>query len=107
MREPQFEYGLLAKGIFHALIALAPVVFFIWPQWLLWYAALLIFLVVGLRPLLERTGLYELFHFLVRSTDEQLHKKEMEQRVREIDRKERDKKYKHTHRRDPKLPKNW
>jgi hypothetical protein len=77
------------------------------PGWLIYYLPLLLFLGLGLRPLLEITGAYELFSRLQDRIEETRWKKITEERRLEVERKARDKKYKSQRQKDPRLPPNW
>ena len=107
MRQKQFEYGPLARGIYHACVSVT--IIFPLISWKLfgWWVLMLLFFTFGLRPLLERTGLYRLFaHFLVVVSDKSSARFEAK-RQQEIERKIRDDKYRGGHRKHPDLPKNW
>lgn len=107
MNPKQFEYGPVARGIFHACIALTVLVPLLDMDMLGWWLLLLLFMAVGLRPLLERTGLYRLFsHYLVVISDKPS-ARFIEKRRQEIDRKLSDKKKRGGHRQHKDLPKNW
>jgi len=107
MNHKQFEYGPMARGIFHACIALTILVPLLSMEMPGWWVLMLIFLGVGLRPPLERTGLYRLFsHYLVVMA-ETPRARFVEERRQEIDRKLRDKKFRGRHRQHKYLPKNW
>lgn len=60
-RDNSFEYGPLSRGTLYALFALGPVVAVYFPGYLDRYVILLLFLALGLRPLLEFTGLWRLW----------------------------------------------
>lgn len=107
MAEKQFEYGPLARGAYLALIYFALLVGWVAPGWLFHYAAFLMFLGLGLRPLLEWTGLAQRFQSTMADIEERWHRKREFRRRLEIDRRERDKKYRCSHYRDPRLPPNW
>ncbi len=107
MNQSKFEWGPLARGTYLAMICLMMLLGWVAPTWLIYYVPLLIFLGLGLRPLLEKTGLYDLFsRFLIKIEDARW-RKPTEDRRREIERKLRDEKYKYRRRNDPKLPPNW
>ena len=71
------------------------------------YCGLLLFLGLGLRPLLEKTGLYRLVSHYLLVVQEKSSAKFMEKRAAEIDRKQRDAKYRGRRVKHPGLPKNW
>ena len=103
----QFEYGPLARGSYIALICLLPLTAVGWEEWLAWHALLVLFLGIGLRPLLEWTGLYTIYARLAASWQERAHRGFTEQRRREIERKQRRARYKRFGPEDPRLPKKW
>lgn len=107
LREPEMQWGPIARGIYIALLWLSIFLAWVTPTTLMYYIPFLIFLGLGLRPLLERTGLYRLFNILLEAVDERRWKKRTGTKRREVERKERDKTYKHRHQQDPRLPKNW
>ena len=107
MTEKQFEYGPVARGVYIAGIYFALLIGWVAPGWLFHYAALLIFLGLGLRPLLEWTGLAQRFQHATAELEERWHRKREAKRRMQIARRERDKKYKYCHHRDPRLPPNW
>ncbi|EEB80558.1 hypothetical protein GPB2148_3377 [marine gamma proteobacterium HTCC2148] len=107
MPERKFEYGPIAGGVYSALISLTFLVAILWPSWLLAYVSGLLFLGLGLRPLLEWSGLLDRYSDMEATLEERFHRKHVNKRRLQIERKERDKKYKHSHYRDPRLPHNW
>lgn len=56
-----FEYGPIARGIYTAMLWLVWLVPFVFPEYFFFYLLLLIFLGLGLRPLLLKTGIYSIF----------------------------------------------
>ena len=107
IKEAQFTWGPLARGVYIALLMLSPLVgIFLW-QWAGYYVLFLLFLGLFLRPLLEVTGLYHLCSWALHELGEKHWEKTTRERRREIARMERDQKYKHRHQKDPRLPPNW
>lgn len=107
MKEQKFAWGPVARGIYIGMLWFTVVIGWHFPNMLTYYIPLLVFLGLGLRPLLERTGLYDLYvHVIVKIDDKKWEKINEKKRI-EIARKERDKKYKASRTRDPKLPENW
>jgi hypothetical protein len=107
LRTPQFEYGPLARGCYIALISLLPVSAIGWPGLLPWHVGLVLFLGIGLRPLLEWSGLYAVYAHLAAALEEWWNRDLTEQRRREVERKARRARYKRFGPEDPRLPKNW
>ena len=109
MREQDFQYGPVARGLYIAMIGLLPLVGILAPGRFMAYAGLLLFLGFGLRPLLEVTGLYRLLIATGLAVQERMDRKFLAQRRREIDRRLRDERYRQSRARDrdPRLPKRW
>lgn len=107
VRHRQFEYSPLARGSFQAFICVAPVIYLLGPEIFVAYILVMLFLAIGLRPLLERTGLYRTFNHYLVVFEEKHSKRFMEKRAAEIDRKIRDDKYRNRHRKHKDLPKHW
>lgn len=107
MREREFEYGVFARGAYTAMIGVLPVVVLFAPAYALYYLGLLLFLGFGLRYVLEITGLHNSLTGIGLVAQERMERKFLEKRRREIDLKQRDEKYRKSHRKDSRLPKNW
>jgi len=107
MAERKFEYGPIARGIYIALLWLVVLTAVAFPELLLWHLLLVLFLGLGLRPLLEKTGLYALYAHVAVSFVERRNRKFVETRRREIERKRRREMYRRFGHDDPRLPKNW
>ena len=103
----QFKYGPLAWGLMVASISITPIINILFPDFLGLYLIILLAVIFGLRPLLEKTGLYRYFsHFLV-IADDKIHRKFEEKRAREVWQKRRDDSQRKRRRKHPDLPKNW
>jgi hypothetical protein len=107
MRGHRFEYGPLPRGVFIALVWMTPVVAIVWWDLLLWHLLLLAFLGLGLRPLLEKTGIHALYQHVMVTIEERMYRGFTEKRRKEIERAARRKRYKRFGPEDPRLPKNW
>lgn len=103
----RFEYGPLARGSFIALVCLLPLTMVLSADWLAWHVLLILFLGIGLRPLLEWSGLYTVYARLAVAWQERWHRDFTAQRRREIERKQRRARYKRFGPEDPRLPKKW
>lgn len=77
------------------------------PRVLFWYVPLLVFLGLGLKPVLEVTGFGALLVNLVEKRQAKRWKRIEEQERLKVKQKQRDDKYRHQRVRDPRLPKNW
>lgn len=102
-----FKYGPLAIAIYQALLWLTILVGLFATDYIVHYVGFLLFLGLGLKPLLVHTGLYRLVEGFLgerqAAEDERLYK----QRSFEIDRKERSKRLKMRREKDKSLPKHW
>jgi len=87
MKSNKFEYGPLSSGVFKALLWLTALVGFTMPNILIYYIPFLLFLGFGLRPLLEKTGLYLYLPSLFDEMEEKRYSKLAQQRSEEIDKK--------------------
>ncbi len=107
MQEKQFEYSTLASGSYRGMLWLFPLMPLIGIDVFLVYCGLMLFLGIGLRPLLEKTGLYrQVSHYLL-VAQQKSSAKFMEKRAAKIDRKRRDDKHRRRRVKHPGLPKNW
>lgn len=107
VRHKQFEYSPLVQGVYRGLACAAVPLPLLGIEVFLAYMAVLLFLGLGLRPLLERTGLYRaLGHFLV-VFEGKTSKRFLEKRAAEIDRKARDDRHRRRRLKHPDLPKHW
>jgi hypothetical protein len=107
MREREFEFGPISKGVYIALFSILPVMPAINLDAFLYYLLFLLCIGFGTRIFLERTGLYRLWCSVEGGLRDKWYRKFQEKRGVEIDRKLRDEKYRKSRHRDPKLPKNW
>ena len=107
MSEPKFQWGPVSRSIYVGMLWFTIVVSWHYSEYLTQYVLLLVFLGLGLRPLLEVTGLYAMFSKLTASIDEYRWAEIKALRTREVQLAARNMKYKSTRRKDPRLPKNW
>ncbi len=107
MAEHQFEYGPLTKGIYFGFIATTLLVVLFATSWAIYYILFLLFLGLGLRPLLESTGLYRNFSALTDMAHDRVYRKRYEKRRQEVDREKHNERYRKARTRDPSLPKHW
>jgi hypothetical protein len=103
----KFEYGPLPVGIFLGLVAVIVPIGLYYPTWIFRYLMFLLFLGVGLRPLLVMTGVLKMVQSVLHSVEEKRNKKYVEQKRREVDLKMQLEKYRKSRYRDPRLPKDW
>ncbi len=99
--------GLNSTGLFIALLWLTVLVGVLFPAMLIVYIPFVVFLSIGLRPLVQTTGFTSLYETMVVTLVEKHDRKYLKKRRSEIDRKLRDKKYHGVRRKNPRLPKNW
>lgn len=109
----ELNFGPVARGIYIALlwatllVAVLVMKGLLSPRALLAYAGLLMFLGLGLRPLLQRSGLHAWYQHTRVHIREQLDQKYNETRGRQVDQSRRNARLRNARRRDPRLPKNW
>lgn len=107
MKDHQFEYNLLARAIYMALLWMTLLISWVYPEHLLAYVLLMLFLGLGLRPLLEKTGLASSLQAIWYRLIDRREKKSREEKDRQLQRKIRDDQYRRSRIRDKRLPKNW
>ncbi len=107
MKEPQFTYGSIALGCYTALLWFTLLLGWVAPNLLSYYVPLLIFLGIGLKPLIIYSGLYKCYQSFMATRDEKQDNKIAAQKQLEIDRKERSLRLRRSRIRDPQLPKDW
>lgn len=107
VRHKQFEYSPLVQGVYRGLLWAVLPMPLVGIDVFVAYVLILIFLGFGLRPVLERTGLYRLLNHYLVVFEEKSSRRFMEKRAAEIDRKARDEKYRKRRLKHPDLPKNW
>ncbi len=75
MSNLDFKYGPIAIGIYKAMLWLTILIAFVAFKFLIYYVPLLLFLGLGLRPFLIKTGLYSIHQNLVSNQDEKTNQK--------------------------------
>lgn len=75
MRGSNFEYGALTRGIYTAMLWSVWVFVFVAPSYLVYYVPLLIFLGIGLKPLLIKTGFFSVYQNYLAKLDEKTNQK--------------------------------
>ena len=107
MEKHPFEFGPLAQGTYRALLWCTLVIGWTSPEYLPYHIALLLFLGLGLKPLVERFRLHiQISNFLDR-IEARRWKEHTEKRRRDTERRERKKYKKFIGDPDKKLPKHW
>jgi hypothetical protein len=107
MRYSKFTWGPMAQGLYTAMLWFTLFIAWKYPAHLTAYVLLLIFLGFGLRPLLEVTGLYDAFSLVGEKLEQARWATFEKKRRAEVQRRERDKRYRHRRIRDERLPRNW
>ena len=107
MKTPAFEWGPVSRGVYIGLLWLTLPVLCLGVKQSIGYVLFLIFLPLGLRPVLEITGLFNVYQSLVASRYERANKRISTKKFIEIDKRERILKHRRSRTRDPSLPKNW
>ena len=85
----QFEFGPLSLGIYRALLWIALLVPLYFPAYTVHYFFLLVFLGLGLRPLLEITGLWVCWERLESPFGKRWSDKELDLHRRKIEARQR------------------
>ena len=84
-REKQFEFGPVSQGIYRAMLWAGLLIPLYFPAWTAHYLVLLIFLGIGLRPVLEYTGLWVWWDRLESPFARHWSDRELERHRRQID----------------------
>ncbi|GAA6151215.1 hypothetical protein [Pseudoteredinibacter isoporae] len=107
MKEAQFYWGPFARACYIAAWWFC--LFFVWvaPNVLWTYIPVLIFLGVGLRPLLEATGLYTACQAILLKRDDAYWAKANSRHRKKVEQEERSKRLKQQRLKDERLPKDW
>ncbi len=90
MHEPKFHYGPIAKGVYGGLWPLSILVAIIAIEMLGYYLIFLLFLGIGLRPVLEKTGMYDLYIHIREKLSDRRNRRRHDEIRDSIDRKARD-----------------
>lgn len=72
MNGVDFKYGPVSIGIYKAMLWLTILIAFVGFNYLIYYVPLLLFLGLGLRPLLLKTGLYSVYQNFLSKRDEKI-----------------------------------
>lgn len=107
LKDRQFEWSPLAIGIWRGFAFAIPAVLFVVPEYALYYLFTLILCTFGLRPFLQRTGLYIYISNRLGRLEEIRWQETTDKRRREVETAAEVKRIKSSHVRDERLPKNW
>jgi hypothetical protein len=107
MGNEDFQWGPLARGLYIAMLWLTVLVGWHFSHLLYHYVALLIFLGLCLKPLLVVTGLAERLSIIADRFHEARWGRVTRQRRAQVARKERDKRHRYSHYKNPRLPEKW
>jgi|TARA_B100000315_G_C14529467_1_gene565438 hypothetical protein len=107
MTAKQFEYGLMATAIYRGLLWCILITPMLGPDIFVGYVLLMLFLGLGLRPLLEKTSLYRVAIHLQIVTLEKTSQGFMDKRKAKIVSRQRDESYRKRRGKHPDLPKDW
>ncbi len=97
----------MSHGVFIALVCLTAPVFIMFYEWIGYYLLLLLFLGVGLKPLLLVTGLHALWQRLELALLLRWNRGYVEKRRAELERIKRSDKLRRSRVPDERLPPNW
>ncbi len=111
--QDDFQYGPLARGAYIALLWSTTVLGFVaadadWAlRYLPWHLLLLVFLGIGLKPFVLRTGLYRMWQGWAAALQTRRNAGHHAEAARRVDRARRDQKLRSARLRDPTLPPRW
>ena len=105
--DEDFQYGLLSRSIFVGLLWLTPLLGFTAPEWLPLHVGLLLFLGLGLKPLLIRTGVRRTWLSWRAHAQQRRQAAHHTEAARRVERQRRDDKYRKSRQRDPGLTPGW
>ena len=102
-----FKFGTLATGTYKALLWIGLLIPWAFPGYFFHYVGAMLFLGLGLKPILVRTGLHLHFSSILHAAENKRLENFHQERLREIEQKERNKQLKSKRIKDPELPPNW
>lgn len=111
--DDEITFGPLARGIYIALMWLTVLLGAVaadtaWARaWLPWHILLLLFLGLGLKPLLRHTGLHHWWRSQMATLQAKRHADHHAEAAQKVERERRDEKLRKSRVRDPRLPKRW
>ncbi len=105
--EEDFTFGPVVQGVYRAMLSTAAIVPFISPALALWWIGLLLFLGVGLKPFLKRTGLRRIWLSVMADVQRKRNAPHHAEASRRVDRRRRDERLRKTRLPNPELPKRW
>lgn len=107
MDADKIKFGFISRGIFQGLCALGVLVAFCFPEILVHYLVLIVFLGFGLKPLIEKSKLHAILEAFGERIEERRYKSITAKRRKEISLEQHNEKYRRKRTKDPRLPKNW
>ena len=107
MSEAKFTWGPFARGLYASLMWMTLLVAFFDTSFLYYYIPALVFLGLGLRPLLEKTGMADIALARSQVRHEKRWQKIKQQRAQQLRRDQHAQKQKRKRSKDSELPKNW
>ena len=111
--DDEITFGPVARGIYFALLWITPLFGAVamaapWARaWLPWHLGLVLFLGLGLKPLLRYTGLHRRWQWLMAEAQKRHHADHHAEAARQVERKRRDEKFRKTRVRHSDLPPRW
>jgi hypothetical protein len=111
--DEDIRFGPIARGVYIALTWTTVALGFVagdaaWARaWLPWHIMLLVFLGLGLKPFLKRTGLRRIWLSLMADVQRKRHAPHHAEAARRVERRRRDEKLRKARLRNPELPKRW
>ena len=111
--DDEITFGPLARGVYIALVWLTALLCAVaadaaWARaWLPWHILLIVFLGLGFKPFLRRTGLHRRWQWLMAEAQKRRHADHHAEAARQVERKRRDEKHRKTRVRHSDLPPRW
>ena len=111
--DQDISFGPVARGIYITLLWLTMLLGAVavdapWARaWLPWHIALVLFLGLGLKPLLKHTKLRQVWLNFMAWVQHKRHAAHHAEAARQVERKRRDEKHRKTRVRNPDLPPRW
>jgi len=107
MSADKLVYSPIAVGIYQGICVAGTLVPFYFPDKIFHYIIFVLFFGLGLKPFLEKTGLYDLYRQFAEKYLDWRYEAIIKRRTEETDQKNRNDKYRRSRKKDPRLPKNW
>ena len=107
MNDEILSWGPVARAIYLALLWMTVLFAYLDSSLLFYYVLFLVFLGIGLLPLLEKTGLADVLNARSHARHEKRWKEVRQKKALEVRRARHAERHKRRRTRDPELPKHW